>query len=165
MAKGGVATRISPWLSVSDATRAVEYYERAFGAVAVERLEEPPGSVMVAQLSIAGATFWVQQDGETSPGALGGRSPVRMILTVEDPDTLFSRAVAAGGAEVAPVREAHGWRVGRLADPFGHHWEVGRPSHSGRQREPRRRVYTHPRRREGHASGDARVRVLSGSAP
>jgi PhnB protein len=50
-----------------------------------------------------------------------------MILTVPDPDAVFAQAIAAGATEVNPVADAHGWHVGRLADPFGHHWEVGRP--------------------------------------
>ncbi|MDQ2906026.1 MAG: VOC family protein [Ktedonobacteraceae bacterium] len=121
------AARIAPWLSVADATQAVDYYKTAFGAVEVERLEDEPGSIVVAQLSIGGATFWVQQDRDTSPEALNGRLPVRMILTVDDPDALFAQAVAAGATEVAPISEGHGWRVGRIADPSGHHWEIGKP--------------------------------------
>jgi PhnB protein len=126
---GGEAgpARIAPWLSVADATRAVEYYRKAFGAVEVERLEDEKGNVVVAQLSIGGAIVWVQDDSESNPRALGGRSPVRMILTVDDPDSFFARAVAAGATEIAAVHEEHGWRVGRLADPSGHHWEIARP--------------------------------------
>ncbi|HXB08650.1 MAG TPA: VOC family protein [Puia sp.] len=56
---------------------------------------------------------------------LGGGT-VRMILTVDDPDAVFARALAAGGVEVFPVGEGHGWRLGRLVDPFGLHWEVGK---------------------------------------
>jgi PhnB protein len=122
-----LSARIAPWLSVADATRAVDYYTRALGAVEVERLEDEPGRVAVAQLSIGGAVVWVQQDAESSPSALGGRSPVRLILTVDDPDSLFARAVTAGGTVVAPIHEDHGWRVGRVADPSGHHWEIGKP--------------------------------------
>ena len=122
-----VAARIAPWLSVADATQAVDYYKTAFGAVEVERLEDEPGSVVVAQLSIGGATFWVQQDSDSSPEALGGRSPVRMILTVDDPDSVFAQAVAVGATEVAPISEGHGWRVGRIVDTSGHHWEIGKP--------------------------------------
>lgn len=121
------SAQIAPWLSVADATAAVAYYAAAFGAVEVERVEEEPGIVMVAQLAIDGATFWVQQDPETSPDALGGTSPVRMILTVTDPDAVFSQAVESGATEVAPVDEEHGWRSGRVVDPSGHHWEIGRP--------------------------------------
>src|SRR6266851_3323199 len=122
-----ITTSIAPWLSVANATQAVDYYKTAFGAVEVERLEDEPGSVVVAQLSIGGATFWVQQDADSSPEALGGRSPVRMILTVDDPDSVFEQAIAAGATEVAAVSEGHGWRIGRVADPFGHHWEIGKP--------------------------------------
>ncbi len=122
-----IAAKIAPWLSVANATQAVDYYKAAFGAVEVERLEDEAGSVEVAQLSIGRATFWVQQDEESSPAALGGRLPVRMILTVGDPDTLFAQAVAAGATEIARISEENGWRVGRIADPSGHHWEIGKP--------------------------------------
>jgi PhnB protein len=119
--------KIAPWLSVADATRAIEYYKAAFGALELERLEDEAGSVVVAQLSIGEAGFWVQQDGETNPHALDDRSPVRMILIVEDPDSVFAQAIGAGATEVAPLTEGHGWRIGRVADPSGHHWEVGKP--------------------------------------
>ncbi len=118
-------TGIAPWLSVKDATEALAFYTTAFGAIESERLEGEAGEVVVAQLSIEGADFWIQTDPASSPEALGGRS-VRMILTVDDPDSFFARAVAAGASEVAPVSEGYGWRIGRVADPFGHHWEMGR---------------------------------------
>src|SRR5205085_8626061 len=119
--------KIAPWLSVDDATRAVEYYQAAFGAVELDRLEDDAGNIVVAQLSIGEADFWVQQDEETDPHALGDRSPVRMILTVEDPDSVYAQAIGAGATEVAPLTEGHGWLIGRVADPSGHHWEVGKP--------------------------------------
>ena len=122
-----VTVSIAPWLAVSDAAQAVDYYKVAFGAVEKERLEEEPGRVEVAQLSIGGATFWVQQDADSSPISMGARLSVRMILTVDNPDTVFAQAIAAGATEVAPISEGYGWRVGRIADPFGHHWEIGKP--------------------------------------
>ena len=115
-------TSIAPWLSVDDAGKAVDYYRAAFGAVELERLEDGAGGVVIARLSIDGADFWVQHE----PGASPDGQPVRMILTVEDPDAAFTRALAAGGTEVSPVADGHGWRIGRFADPSGHHWEVGR---------------------------------------
>ena len=118
-------TSIAPWLSVLRGTEAVDYYKAAFGAVELHRVENETGQI-VAQLSIGGAEFWVADDPDTSPEVLGGGS-VRMILTVEDPDSVFEQAVTAGATVVAAVYEGHGWRVGRLADPFGHHWEIGRP--------------------------------------
>ena len=117
-------TNISPWLSVTNATEAVEYYRAAFGAVESDRLEDEAGDVVVARLSIDGADFWVQRDPASSPDVVAGRS-VRMILSVDDPDVVLERAVAAGATEIAPVSESHGWRVGRVADPCGHHWEIG----------------------------------------
>jgi PhnB protein len=54
-----------------------------------------------------------------------------MILTVEDPDAAFDRAVAAGARILWPVANQHGWRLGRIVDPFGHHWEIGKPLREG----------------------------------
>ena len=119
-----VKTSIAPWLSVSRGKEAVDFYTAAFGAVELYRLDDA-GKVVVAQLAIDGADFWLQDDVESSPDA-SGRLSVRMILTVEDPDSVFERAVAAGASVVAAVSEDHGWRVGRIADPFGHHWEIGK---------------------------------------
>jgi PhnB protein len=118
-------TSIAPWLSVKNATEALSYYQAAFGAVELERLEDEAGDVVVAQLSIDGADFWVATDPASSPEVVDGRS-VRMILTVDDPDSVFASAVAGGATQVAPVSEDYGWRIGRIADPSGHHWEIGR---------------------------------------
>ena len=124
-------TSIAPWLSVRNSSRAVEFYKSAFGAVEVFRLDGEDGKV-VAKLAINGAEFWLSDESPEhanfSPESLGGGS-VRMILTVADPDAVFLRARSAGAAEVYPVREEHGWRLGRIVDPFGHHWEIGRPLH------------------------------------
>jgi PhnB protein len=54
-----------------------------------------------------------------------------MILVVDDPDAAFARAVAAGAAVVHEVANEYGWRLGRVADPFGHHWEIGEPLSEG----------------------------------
>jgi PhnB protein len=117
-------TSIAPWLAVSDAQEAVDFYRSAFGAVDVYTLDDR-GRVVVAQLSVGGAAFWVQEDADASPVAPGVGS-VRMILSVEDPDSVFYQAVAAGATVVAHVHEEHGWRTGRITDPFGHDWEVSR---------------------------------------
>jgi len=104
------------------------FYQAAFGAVEAFRLDGPEGGV-VARLSVDGAEFWLgdesPQHQNFSPQSLGGGT-VRMVLTVADPDAVFKQAVNAGAKQVVPVQEMHGWRVGRIVDPFGHHWEIGR---------------------------------------
>jgi PhnB protein len=126
---GSFRTTIAPWLSVRGGAKAVDFYKSAFGAEEVFHIEDPDGNV-VARLSVGGAEFWVsdgsaeQQDTSLSEGS---GTPVRMILTVADPDALYALAVRAGASSIQPVSEEHGWRVGRVADPFGLHWEIGRP--------------------------------------
>ena len=126
MGDSPIEASIAPWMAVSDGANAVGYYRNALGAVERYRLEDDDGRVVVAQLQVGGAAFWVQEDVDGSPKA-GGARPIRIILSVDDPDTLFERAVAAGAKQVAPVAEAHGWRTGRVTDPFGHDWEFSRP--------------------------------------
>ncbi|MGH9551741.1 MAG: VOC family protein [Terriglobales bacterium] len=101
-------------------------YKAAFRAIEVYRLEA--GGGVVARLAVDGSEFWVidesPEHGNFSPETLGGGS-VRMILTVADPDAVFAHVRATGGSVVSPVSEGHGWRIGRVVDPFGHHWEIG----------------------------------------
>ena len=119
---------IAPFLSVRNGARAIDFYKSAFGAAEIFRLNAPDGTV-VARLSVDGAEFWLSDESPEhsnfSPESLGGGT-VRMILTVADPDALFQRALKAGASQVHPVSNEHGWRIGRVVDPFGHHWEIGR---------------------------------------
>lgn len=123
-----ITTTIAPWLCVRGGGRAVEFYKAAFGASEIFRMGE--GDSVVARLSIQGAEFWLSDESPEnhnySPESLGGIT-VRIILTVPDPDAVFARAVKAGAKEVYPVTEEHDWRIGRVVDPFGHHWEIARP--------------------------------------
>jgi PhnB protein len=116
---------IAPWLAVGDATRAVDYYRAAFGAVEIYRLAGDDGTIEVAQLSIGGAVFWVQKDADASPAGRAAGS-IRLILSVDHPDSVFERAVAAGAAIKAGMHEEYGWRTGRVIDPFGHDWEMSK---------------------------------------
>ena len=122
-------TAIAPMLSVRNGARAIEFYKAAFGAVEMFRIDNEKGEV-VARLSVDGAEFWVADESPEhlnfSPESLGGGS-VRMVMIVEDPDAAFERAVKAGATIVKPVANDYGWRLGRLVDPFGHHWEIGKP--------------------------------------
>jgi PhnB protein len=122
-------TAIAPMLSVRNGKKAIEFYKAAFDAGELFRVENDSGEV-VAQLSVGEAEFWLADESPEhsnfSPETLGGGS-VRMILTVEDPDATFARAVSAGATVVWPVDNQYGWRLGRIVDPFGHHWEIGKP--------------------------------------
>jgi PhnB protein len=124
-------TRIVPQLSVRHGRAAVEFYKAAFGAVEDYRVggaNENEG--VVAQLSVGNASFWVADESPPhrnfSPESMGGAT-TRMLLIVEDPDSVIEQAIAAGATEIYPVDEEHGWRLGRIEDPFGHHWEIGKP--------------------------------------
>ena len=118
---------ISPWLTVRNSAEAVKFYTEAFNAVEVYRIESPNGEAVV-RLSVAGAEFWLSDGdkGNTNPEQIGGGT-IRMILTVVNPEKIFAQALAAGAIEIFPVGEEHGWKLGRLADPFGLHWEIGHP--------------------------------------
>jgi len=123
-------TTVSTLLNVRRGAEAIEFYTRAFGAATLSRIDGEDGSV-VAHLSIGKGDFWVADESTAhqnfSPETLGGSS-MRMVLVVDDPHAAFDRAVAAGASSISPVRdEPYGWRIGRIADPFGHHWEIGRP--------------------------------------
>jgi PhnB protein len=123
-------TTIAPLLSVRNGARAIEFYKAAFGAAELFRIDDPASGDVVARLSVAEAEFWVADESPEnqnfSPESLGGGT-VRIVMTVNDPDAAFERAVAAGATAVWPVSNQYGWRLGRIVDPFGHHWEIGKP--------------------------------------
>jgi len=120
---------VVPMLSVRNGTKAIEFYKAAFGAGELFRIDNERGEV-VARLTVGRAEFWVAdespQNQNFSPESLGGGS-VRMLMISPDPDAAFERAVAAGAKVIWPVSNEHGWRVGRVVDPFGHHWEIAKP--------------------------------------
>jgi len=123
-------TSLTFLLNVRRGAEAIDFYTRAFGATTISRIDAPDGSI-VAQLSIGQSNFWVADESAPhqnfSPDSLGG-STTRMVLITDDPHAAFDRAIAAGASSVCPVRdEDYGWRVGRVVDPFGHHWEIGKP--------------------------------------
>ena len=121
-------TSIQPQLWVESPRGALAFYGAAFGAIVLHLVGE--GEEIVAQLGVGDATFWVAPVSSTmkrlSPRAIDGATS-RTLLVVDDPDTVARRAVAAGATETAPVSDEHGWRLGRILDPFGHEWEIGKP--------------------------------------
>jgi PhnB protein len=122
-------TTIAPMLSVRRGASAVEFYKKAFQAQERFRIESDTGEI-VARLAIEDAEFWVADESPAhanfSPESLGGGT-IRLVLTVQAPEAMFQSAVSAGATVVTPIRNEHGWLVGRVADPFGHHWEIGKP--------------------------------------
>jgi PhnB protein len=126
-----VVPRVEVQLSVHDGRQAVAFYEAAFGARTCFRLggtDDLPE--VVAQLQVGSTRFWVEDEspehGNFSPQTLTGAT-ARLLLVVDDPAAAVERALAAGAREVHPVAEVYGWLLGRVVDPFGHHWEIGRP--------------------------------------
>ena len=125
-----VTSSLTPMLTVRDASAAIDFYVRAFGATKGLQDQTPTGQV-VAQMFIDGLEFYVVDENpdafNVSPETLGGTS-VRISLIVVDPDKAAAKALAAGATEVFPVNDQpYGLRQGRVADPFGHHWLVGTP--------------------------------------
>ena len=122
-------TSIQPELWVETPSEAVEFYEAALGASVLHRVGE--GDDIVAQLGVGDAAFWVAGTSATlrrlSPRAIDGATG-RTLLVVDDPDAVVRQAVAAGATETSPVSDEHGWRLGRIVDPFGHEWEIGVPA-------------------------------------
>jgi PhnB protein len=135
-------TSVQAQLAVRRGRAAVEFYKAAFGAVEVYRVGgTDEHEAVVSQLRVGNAAFWVADESPPhenfSPESVGG-STTRMLLIVEDPDSAVQQALAAGATEVTAVSEEHGWRLGRIEDPFGHHWEIGKalipwppPGHQG----------------------------------
>ncbi len=115
---------LAPWLTVRDPNRAAAFYKSAFAATETYSI---PGAVY--RFSIGDSEFWIGDESPEhfnfSPQSLNG-STLRLVLSVDDPDAVFAQACAAGARVVYPLTEAHGWRLGRVVDPFGHHWEIGR---------------------------------------
>jgi PhnB protein len=121
-------TAIQPELWVDRGRAALAFYEAAFGATVLHLVGEDDD--IVAQLAVGDAAFWIATAGPAGerlvPRAVGGATG-RVLLVVDDPDAVYARAVGAGAHARSPVANEHGWRLGRVVDPFGHEWEIGTP--------------------------------------
>jgi PhnB protein len=124
-------TSIQTELWVENPREAVAFYEVAFGATVLHRVGD--GDDIVAQLGVGEAAFWVASASAVmkrfSPRTLDGATS-RTLLVVDDPDRVIRQAVAAGARETSAVGHEHGWRIGRVVDPFGQEWEIGMPLRS-----------------------------------
>jgi PhnB protein len=135
---------ITPYLIVSGAAKALDFYARAFGAVERDRMQDPTGKVRHAEITIGRACVMLADEhpeiGALSPATVGG-SPVNLHLYVEDVDAFVARAVAAGATLTRPVADQfYGDRVGGITDPFGHRWSIATHKEDLSPEEIRRRA-------------------------
>ena len=122
---------ISAQLAVRRGREAVEFYKAAFGAVELHRVGgTDENEAVVAQLAVGDASFWVADESPEheafSPETLGGGT-VKLLLVVDEPQDVIDQAVGLGARQVYAAEAQHGWLLGHIEDPFGHHWEIGKP--------------------------------------
>ena len=121
---------LTPYINVKNATEALAFYKRAFGAKETGRITMPDGTLAHAEIEIGDSKIMLAEEnaqwGNLSPQTIGG-SPVSLCLYVDDVDAVFTKAlqegaIAIGGMEVKD--QFHGDRMGSLTDPFGHRWSI-----------------------------------------
>ena len=120
---------LTPYLTVRDAAKAIEFYKQAFGAVERGVMKGPDGKVMHAELMIGDSIVMLADEfpdfGSLSPESIGG-SPMGLHIYLDGVDAAFDRAVKAGAIVEMPVMDQFwGDRYGKLKDPFGHKWSIG----------------------------------------
>jgi len=120
---------ITPFMTVRDAARAIEFYKQAFGATEKGVMKGPEGKIMHAELVIGDSIIMLADEfpefGSLSPQSTGG-SGTGLHIYIEDVDSAFDRAVKAGATVEMPVADMFwGDRYGKLRDPFGHKWSIG----------------------------------------
>ena len=119
---------VCPYLAVRDAARAIEFYQKVFGATEVYRLTDPTGKIGHAEILIGESKIMLADEaadwGHLSPETVGG-SPVKFHLEVANADQMAERAVAAGAILLRPVADQfYGERMGMVTDPFGLTWFI-----------------------------------------
>ena len=119
---------VTPYLIVTGAANAIEFYKKAFGAAEVMRLTQPDGKIGHAEMQIGSSKVMLADEaldmGFWSPRSLGG-SGTGIMLYVDDVDRAFERAIGAGAKALQPVKnQFYGDRSGTLSDPFGHMWTI-----------------------------------------
>ena len=119
---------VTPHLIVRGADKAMDFYKKAFGAEELCRCPGPGGKLMHAEIKIGNSHVFLAEEfpdmGCKSPQAYNG-SPVTIHLYVEDVDSSYKKAVAAGATATMPVSDMFwGDRFGKLKDPFGHDWSI-----------------------------------------
>ncbi len=138
---------VTPYLIIKGAADAIEFYKRAFGASELFRFPAPDGKIGHAEIKIGDSPIMLADEstemGYKSPQTLGG-SPVSIMIYVEDVDTVFNQAVAAGGKVKQAVKDQfYGDRLGTLEDPFGHVWHVSTHKEDVSVEEMQKRMKAH----------------------
>ena len=138
---------VTPYLIIKGAADAIEFYKKAFGASELFRFAGPEGKIGHAEIKIGDSPIMLADEypeiGYKSPQSLGG-SPVSIMIYVEDVDTIFDRAITAGGKVQQPVKDQfYGDRLGTLEDPFGHVWHVSTHKEDVSVEEMERRAKAH----------------------
>ena len=135
---------VTPYLIVRGAARAIDFYKQAFGAAELFRMEVPGNKIGHAEIKIGDSPVMLADEhperGAKSPETLGG-SAVHLMIYVEDVDSVFKRALAAGGKETKALQDQFdGDRSGTLTDPFGHSWTVATHKEDVAPQEMQRRM-------------------------
>jgi len=149
---------VTPHLSVREASKAIEFYKKAFRAEVLDVHYTPDGKVMHAHLKIGDSHLMLADEfpgmGTPAPQTLGG-SPVVLNIYVDDVDSLFNQAVAAGATVTMPLADQFwGDRYGQIVDPFGHHWALGAHQEDVAPEEMERRgraIFAEMAKRQGHS--------------
>lgn len=134
---------LTPYLIVGQASKAIDFYKKAFGANEVLRMDGPNGKVMHCELQIGDSRIMLADETPNmghGPAA-GGETSFSLLLYVENVDEIFKRAVAAGAKELRGVKnEFYGDRMGTLLDPFGHKWNLATHIEDVSEEEMKKRV-------------------------
>lgn len=142
---------VTPYLTVDGCRAAINFYKEAFGATEVMTM--PAGDrIAHAEIRIGDSIVMLSDEwpemGALSPTSRGGCTSMLMIY-VEDVDSVFQRAIAAGGTVEQPVQDQfYGDRSGTLADPFGHRWTIATHVEDVSNEEAQRRMESQARERE-----------------
>jgi PhnB protein len=119
-------TTVTPSITLSDTPKAIEFYKKALGATERMRMAGPDGKIVHAEIQVGNAFIMMNDEcmGQRSAKSIGG-SPVNFYLYVENVDTAFPKAIAAGGKQTAPLMDMFwGDRMGCFEDPFGIQWTI-----------------------------------------
>jgi PhnB protein len=135
---------LTPYLIVKDGAAAIEFYEAVFGATVGERMTSPEGRVRHAEMKIGDSPVMLGEIQDVSVQAVPDYAPISLYVYVEDADSVFSKAIAAGAREIAPVTQKfYGNREGGVADPFGIVWWLATRVEELTEEEMQRRATQH----------------------